>query len=122
MKLHPSATLGRNAVTGYGEGYVAVNGARHESSIVVLPDRWVAWQVSGFSALTRKDFEFLENLKPEIVVLGTGPTQRFPHPSLVEPLHRARIGLEAMDLKAACRTFNILLAEERKVALALLFA
>ncbi len=57
----------------------------------------------------------------EIVLLGTGARQRFPNPRLTAPLAQAGVGLEAMDLKAACRTFNILVAEERKVALALLF-
>jgi uncharacterized protein len=55
------------------------------------------------------------------VLLGTGARQRFPHPSLTAPLGAARVGLEVMDLKAACRTYNILVAEERKVALALVF-
>ena len=57
----------------------------------------------------------------EIVLLGTGPRQRFPHPRLTAPLAQARVGLEVMDLQAACRTYNILVAEERKVAAALLF-
>ena len=57
----------------------------------------------------------------DIVLLGTGARQRFPHPKLTAPLGAARIALEVMDLKAACRTYNILVAEERKVALALLF-
>ena len=57
-----------------------------------------------------------------IVVLGTGPKQRFPHPRLTAALARAGIGVEVMDMQAACRTYNILVAEERKVAAALLFA
>lgn len=122
VKLHPSAALGRNAVTSYGEGYVTVAGRRHESSVIVLPEEVLPWEVRGFDKLEKKDFEFLRTLKTEIVILGTGPAQRFPRPELAEPLIRAGIGLEAMALQAACRTFNILLAEERKVALALLFA
>ena len=54
--------------------------------------------------------------------MGTGPRQRFPHPRLTAPLTRAGIGVEVMDLQAASRTYNILVAEERKVAAALLFA
>jgi uncharacterized protein len=63
----------------------------------------------------------LKQLGAEIVLLGTGPRQRFPHPRLTAELARAGIGLEVMDLQAACRTYNILVAEERKVAAALLF-
>ena len=65
--------------------------------------------------------DVLEKLQTEIVLLGTGTKQRFPHPSLTATLTAARVGVEVMDLRAACRTFNILAAEERKVAAALLF-
>ena len=60
-------------------------------------------------------------MQPEVVLLGTGAKLRFPHPRLTRLLSDARIGIEVMDLQAACRTYNILMAEERKVAAALLF-
>ena len=122
MKLHASGPSGVNTITGYGEGYVVVNGERRDSSVVVLPDRIESWQVSQFEGLTESDFVFLKNLGAEIVLLGTGARQRFPHPRLTAALAQAGIGLEVMDLQAACRTYNILVAEERKVAAALLFA
>ena len=122
MKLHASVPSGANTITGYGEGYVMVNGERKDSSVVVLPDRIEQWQAKQFSGLTAEDFVFLKNLGAEIVLLGTGPRQRFPHPRLTAALAQAGIGLEVMDLQAACRTYNILVAEERKVAAALLFA
>ena len=122
MKLHVTGSGSRNAITGYGEGYVMVNGQRHEANLVLLPDRIVPWEARSFDALTEADFLFLKNLAVEIVLLGTGKRQRFPRPQLTAPLAAARIGLEVMDLKAACRTYNILVAEERKVAAALLFA
>jgi len=122
VKLHVTGSGSRNAITGYGEGYVMVNGRRHEASLIVLPDRVVPWEVSEFTRMAIEDFEKLKILDVEILLLGTGPTQRFPHPRLTAPLAEAGIGLEVMDLKAACRTYNILVAEERKVAAALLFA
>lgn len=121
MKLHVSGPGQRNAITGYGEGYVLVNGQRHESSLIVTPDQVLPWDVSEFTKITAQDFDKLKALQPEILLLGTGPKQRFPHPRLTAPLAEAGIGVEVMDLKAACRTFNILVAEERKVAAALLF-
>ena len=121
MKLHASGPSGVNTITGYGEGYVMVNGERRSSSVVVLPDRIEQWQAAGFDSLTSTDFQFLKALGAEIVLLGTGQRQRFPHPRLTAELARAGIGLEVMDLQAACRTYNILVAEERKVAAALLF-
>ena len=122
MKLHAAGPTGLNTITGYGEGYVAVNGERRESSVIVLPDRLVAWEASEFSGLTPEHFSVFETLDVEIVLLGTGPKQRFPHPRLTAALAAKRIGLEVMDVQAACRTYNILVAEERKVAAALLLA
>jgi len=120
VKLHASVPSGVNTITGYGEGYVVVNGERRESSVVVLPDRIEEWSVKGFDQLRAEDFAFLKSLKAEIVLLGTGPRQRFPDPRLTAALAQAGIGLEVMDVRAACRTYNILVAEERKVAAALL--
>jgi uncharacterized protein len=89
--------------------------------VVVLADRVEQWAVRGFDQLSADDFTYLKNLNVEIVLLGTGPKQRFPHPRLTAALAQAGIGLEVMDVQAACRTYNILVAEERKVAAALLF-
>jgi uncharacterized protein len=122
VKLHSSLPSGVNTITGYGEGYVMVNGERRSSSVVVMPDRVEQWPAKGFDQLSTEDFAFLKDLRAEIVLLGTGPRQRFPHPRLTAELAKAGIGLEVMDLQAACRTYNILVAEERKVAAALLFA
>ena len=121
MKLHASLAGGYNTITGYGEGYVMINGERRQSSVVVLPDRIVDWRAESFDRLTAEDFGFLKTLNAEIVLLGTGARQRFPHPRLTAALAQAGIGVEVMDLQAACRTYNILVAEERKVAAALLF-
>ena len=122
MKLHATRPSGVNTITGYGEGYVMVNGERRASSLVVLPDRIEPWEAKTFDGLSAEDFTFLKSLQAEIVLLGTGERQRFPHPRLTAALAQAGIGLEVMDLQAACRTYNILVAEERKVAAALLFA
>ena len=123
MKLHLSKLSGINLFTGYGEGYVMVNRQRYAQNLVVLGDRIVTdWQPGGFDHLTAEDFSRLAGLKAEIVLLGTGARLRFPRPELTRALYAARIGLEVMDLQAACRTYNILAAEERKVAAALLFS
>jgi uncharacterized protein len=122
VKLHASVPRGANTITAYGEGYVMVNGERRSSSVVVLADRIEQWKVQRFDDLSADDFRFLKELNVEIVLLGTGARQRFPHPRLTSTLAQAGIGLEVMDVQAACRTYNILVAEERRVAAALLFA
>jgi uncharacterized protein len=120
VKLQPSARTHLNTFTGYGEGYVMVNGERHAASLLVQPERLQAWPVRAFAALTEAHFAALAALAPELVLLGTGGRLRFPHPGLSAPLARAGIGLEVMDVQAACRTYNILMAEERRVLAALI--
>lgn len=121
MKLHQDTSGALNTVTAYGAGYVEINLQRHERSVIVLPDSPVIpWPVSSFDALTPDDFAYLIAPAPEVVVFGSGARLRFPHPRLVAALAAQRIGVETMDLMAACRTYNILMAEGRKVAAALL--
>ncbi len=122
MKLQVELHTGSYAITGYGEGYVSIGGRRHTSSLVVMPDRAPqGWGAAGFAGLAVAEFEFLRGLAPDLVLLGTGTRQRFPAPALLRPLIEARIGYEVMDCGAACRTYNVLMAEGRRVAAALLF-
>ena len=120
MKLHQTRVDGRNLFTGYGPGYVSINGTRWETSVLVLSDRVEPWDAKSFGALTEASFAALARLPIEILLLGTGPTLRFPHPRLTQVLRDAGIGLEAMDTPAACRTYNFLLDEGRRVGAALL--
>jgi uncharacterized protein len=122
MKLHQTRAEGRTLFTGYGPGYVSINGVRWEASVLVLTDRAERWDAASFEALTEETFASLAKLPIEILLLGTGPTLRLPHPRLTQALRDARIGLEAMDTPAACRTYNFLLDEGRRVAAALLIA
>ena len=120
MKLHLATHPGQQLFSGYGPGYVVVNGVRHERSVLVTPQAVTEWRVGGFEALTAADFGFIGESKPEIVILGTGATQRFPAPELARALAASGAGVEVMDSKAACRTYNILVAEGRKVVAAIL--
>jgi len=120
VKLHASAPGARQVFSGYGEGYVLVNGARHEASVIVTPERVLPWSATAFDALAESDFEPLLALGLEILLIGTGPRQRFPHPRLTRALAEKRVGIEVMDTQAACRTYNILIAEGRRVAAAIL--
>lgn len=122
MKFHLQAP-GANVVTGTGPGWVRVGATEYRSNIVLLPDSVVeGWAPRGFEALAEPDYASLLAYAPEMVLLGTGQTQRFPHPRLTAALSAARIGVETMDTRAACRTFNILVAEDRRVAAALIVA
>lgn len=108
--------------TAYGEGYVAVNHEKHAKNLIVLPESIIPeWSTATATTLTTADMQTLLDLGTEIVLLGTGNRLRFPPGALMRPFAPAGIGLEVMDLQAACRTYNILAAEGRKVAAALLF-
>lgn len=120
MKLHIAQTSGQNLFTGYGDGFVAVNGARHATHLLVMSDHVVQWNVEGFEALSADTAGDLIAWGAEIILLGTGASLRFPEPELARRIAAAGIGLEVMDSKAACRTYNVLMAEGRRALAAIL--
>ena len=121
MKLHSTQTLQYQTVTGYEDDWVEINAKRFAHSLVVLPESTPQpWKVDAFEDLQSSDFDILASLKPDLVILGTGKKQRFASPRLTANLMSQRIGVECMDNQAACRTYNILMAEGRKVALAVI--
>jgi uncharacterized protein len=120
MKFHLSTSEG-NVFTGHGADYVRLGVIEYRENLLVTPERIVtAWAPGGFETLTEGDFAAIAALEPEVALLGTGATLRFPNPRLTRPLIDAGIGLEVMDTPAACRTFNILAAEGRQVVAAML--
>jgi uncharacterized protein len=121
MKLSLESTQGRNLFTGYGEGYVDVNGARHRENVVVSADAVSpGWAPGSLEAVTAAHLEPLAAARPEVLILGSGAAFRFPRPEVLAPLYRAGVGVEVMDTRAACRTYNILLGEGRRVVAALI--
>ena len=122
MKLQADRIEGTNAIARHSADGVIVNGVEHRSSVVVPSQGTVtAWPVDRFESLTEANFKALAEFQPELVIFGSGARIRFPKPALLRPLIEARIGIETMDTPAACRTYNVLLAEGRSVVAALLF-
>ena len=122
LKFHLTQPEGLNLFTGYGDDYVVINGERYtQSSLLITPDAILTdWQVADFHTLTAEHFATIAALRPEIALLGTGAHLQFPHPRLSIALSQVGIGLEVMDTKAACRTYNILVAEGRRVIVGIL--
>jgi len=121
MKLHSTITQQYQTVTAYDNSSVELNAIRYTHSLIVLPEVAPAvWPVATFDDLDTTHFAQLLAAAPDVVILGSGKRQRFVHPKLVAALTAKRIGVECMDNQAACRTYNILMAEGRKVALALI--
>ncbi|MET3131621.1 uncharacterized protein AAKU55_001884 [Oxalobacteraceae bacterium GrIS 1.11] len=121
MKLHPSTTKQYQTVTGYDASGVEINAKHFDKSLIMLPESAPRdWDVASFDALTLEHFARILADSPDVVILGTGARQRFVHPKLTAALTMRRIGVECMDNQAACRTYNILMGEGRKVTLALI--
>ena len=122
MKLQPDKS-DAPTINAYGQGWIEVNGQRHSESLVVsslenLPS--FSWGPATFEQLSTQDFEKLAQTGVELVLLGSGQRLRFPPAGHLQALIRRGIGLETMDTAAACRTYNILASEGRKVLAALL--
>ncbi len=121
MKLHLNDTVGLNVITGHGDGSVSVNNQPISNALIVMPDKIIdPWQIADLSALLLIDFGVLLDLKPELVIFGSGKSFRFPDSRIMAAFAQARIGFEIMDTAAACRTYNVLAGESRNVAGALL--
>ena len=113
---------GTAPIDGYGDGGFRFAGMSHRGSLLVLPAGIRAWSATKAELLTMADFAPLiaERTRIEFVLLGTGATQIFPAPALRREFEALGLGLEAMSTGAAARTYNVLLAEGRKVAAALI--
>ena len=98
-----------------------VNDELHTKSIIVTADTVIDdWRVESPYHLTMSDFQYFASFDAEIFILGTGEQLVFPDPKLFKPLTEQKCGYEIMNSRSACNTFNILLAEERRVVVALI--
>ena len=122
MKFEPDLSVGnRNRITSYGPGYVIVAGQRHEQNLVLSAEQIVTgWGPTSADGFTLDHMQTLAQMAPEIVLVGTGSRLVFPAREIMDSLPRRGIGLEFMDTGAACRAYNFLLGEDRRVIAALL--
>lgn len=123
MDVTPLIPEGRQIIQSYGNGAVKVSGVSYPHPVIVLPGRTAAWNApSAFADLQPSDFAELEAAANDIdvVLLGTGAQGEFFPPKLRAALKEKGLIVEAMDTGAACRTYNVLMAEGRRVAAALI--
>lgn len=120
MKFLPDAIQGPS-ITSYGAGWVAVNGERFERPLWVDSASGARpWPCTGYEQLDASHFSMFLEMRPELILFGSGDRLRFPRPEWLAALYAQRIGVETMDTQAACRTYNFLVGEGRKVIAALL--
>ncbi|MFQ5757288.1 MAG: Mth938-like domain-containing protein [Acidiferrobacterales bacterium] len=110
-----------NVFRTYGPGQITVNETIYRASLIVTPNRIIDdWPPQTFVELKADHFETIMACNPELVILGTGRRLQFPHAAVTRLLVEAHVGLEVMDTGAACRTYNVLTSEGRRVVAALL--
>ena len=123
MKLDPDTASARYMIRSYDPGVITINDDQLTTSCVVMADTLIKdWRPQSIDALIDSDFSVITALEPEIVLLGTGRRLKFPPAKLVAPLTDNQIGVEIMDTHAACRCYCVLVAEQRRVAAALLIS
>ena len=109
-----------NLIRSYSESELRIGEQRITRSCIVTPERLITdWEPAAFDELAPAHLETIFALAPEVVLLGTGPTQRFAPHEVHAAFAQRGIGVEVMQLGAACRTFNVLVQEGRRVAAAL---
>ncbi len=121
MELTPVTPSGRQIIESYGPRGFRVTGVAYARSILVFPDATLDWEVAGIEGVTAETLQpVIERGETEILLLGCGARMARVPAALRQALKLAGISLEPMDTGAACRTYNVLLAEDRRVAAALL--
>lgn len=116
MKFTLDTPAGDYFFSDYGNGALTINETPYYNSLLIFPDKVLEWDVTDIHELELAHFQPLIDANPDIIILGTGASQRFPSLALRKALLQQKIQLDIMDTAAACRTYNLLLSEDRNVA------
>jgi uncharacterized protein len=119
MKLTDDTQAGTNFIRAYEPGEIRIGERAVRTNCIVTADQVMEWPVMSLATMKLDDLEPIIALKPEIVILGSGPTQQFPDAALLGAVLSRGIGCEVMNTGAACRTYNVLVGEDRRVVAAL---
>jgi uncharacterized protein len=120
MKFTQQRQEGANLIRRYGADFIVVGDQEIRSSCIVGVNTLVTWPPRSVEELGAEHLQVLFDLSPEVVVLSTGATQKFPRAALRAEFATRRIGIEVMEIGAAARTYNVLVSEERRVLAAVL--
>ena len=122
MDVTPLIPSGRQVIEGYGDGGFRISGERYVGAVLVLPQRTLAWPVSAIAEATSESLLALnaDDSDVELLLIGCGRSMAFIDPELRAQVREWGIVIDGMDTGAACRTYNVLLSEDRRVAAALL--
>jgi uncharacterized protein len=120
VDITPRLAADRQVVQAYGGGGFRISQARHEGGVIVFPDRVMAWPLRAMAELTLDSLAPVRGAGAELLLIGCGRSMAAIPPALRQAVRAWGVVIDAMDTGAACRTYNVLLAEERRVAAALM--
>lgn len=121
MKISQDVHDGLFQIKSYHNGVITIDDNQYKNSLIVSCEKLIdTWRPQNISEVLMEDFDVVLNLKPQLILFGSGETFQLLPPQITVPLMQKGIGVECMDTKAACRTYTALLAEGREVVAALL--
>lgn len=122
MDITPVAPAGRQVIQSYGDGRFRISGTAHDGGVIVFPDHTVSWPIQSLDDVTAESLKavFAQNPAVEILLLGCGPRMLMLPTAMRDAVKGRGVSVDPMDTGAACRTFNVLMLEDRRVAAALL--
>jgi uncharacterized protein len=121
MPLAEDIITSRYSIQGYDTNQITVNERVYTQSLILSPDQMVSsWPVDSVTALQPQHLDSIFEMKPDVILLGTGEKQIFPDISILGYFAAKGFGVEVMNTGALCRTFNILVAEDRHVVAAII--
>jgi len=121
MQISLDSPDGAYRILGYDNGVVRINDGAYSVSVIVAPQTLVTeWGPRAVGELSDRHMNAIRELDPEVVLLGTGSAQHFPARELMRDFLQAGVGMEVMDTASACRTYNLLMSEGRRVVAALI--
>lgn len=122
MDITPVAPAGRQVIQAYGDGRFRISGTAHDGGVIVFPDHTVSWPMRSLEDVTAESLDviFAQSPAVEILLLGCGPRMLMVPAALRNAIRGRGVSVDPMDTGAACRTFNVLMLEDRRVAAALL--
>ena len=122
MKFHKIESDTLNIINAYDDGWIQIKTNKFEKNIIIFPESIISNSpIQSLNDLSKKNLKEIFSFKPEIVLIGTEKKNFFLEKSLQTLFHKKNIAVEGMSLTSACRTFNILLAEQRRVILIIIF-
>lgn len=120
MEINLESPRGKYQIRSYQPGKLVINDKTYTHSVIITVDQLISWRPQSFNDLQIDDLTKIFELKPDVVLLGTGEKQNFLSQPLTSEFTKKNISIEVMNTHAACRTFNILLGENRKVVAGLI--